>query len=69
MVKIKVDLEKIILILFFAIFIFIGPGVLFDHKIQHDFPYAYGASDAFQHQIRAEAIKDAGHFRYENSKK
>ena len=65
MVKIKVDLEKIILILFFAIFIFIGPGVLFDHKIQHDFPYAYGASDAFQHQIRAEAIKDAGHFRYE----
>ena len=67
MVKIKVDLEKIILILFFAIFIFIGPGVLFDHKIQHDFPYAYGASDAFQHQIRAEAIKDAGHFRYETS--
>jgi hypothetical protein len=64
-VKINFDLEKIILILFFAIFIFIGPGVLFDHKIQHDFPYAYGASDAFQHQIRAEAIKDAGHFRYD----
>ncbi|MBI2658933.1 hypothetical protein HYX05_02405 [Candidatus Woesearchaeota archaeon] len=44
---------------------FIGPGILFDHKIKHQFPYAYLASDAFQHQVRAEAIKDAGNFRYE----
>ncbi len=45
--------------------LFLGPGVLFDHRIKHDFPFAYGASDAFQHQVRAEAIKDAGNFRYE----
>ena len=65
MVKIKLDLEKIFLILFFAIILFLGPGVLLDHKIKHDFPFAYGASDAFQHQTRVEAIKDMGNFKYE----
>ena len=63
----KINLEKIMLIIFFAILLYIGPGVLFDHKIKHDFPFAYGASDAFQHQIRAESIKDMGNFRYEAS--
>ena len=61
----KVNLEKIILLIFFAVILFSGPGILFDHKIKHDFPFAYGASDAFQHQVRAEAIKDVGNFRYE----
>ena len=65
MVKIKVDLEKVFLILFFVILLFIGPGILFGHKIMHDFPFGYGASDAFQHQVRAEAIKGAGNFKYE----
>ncbi|MBI2207984.1 hypothetical protein HYU50_00655 [Candidatus Woesearchaeota archaeon] len=63
----KIDLEKIILAAFFALILFLGPGALFDHKIKHDFPFAYFASDSFQHQIRAEAIKDAGNFRYEAS--
>lgn len=61
----RIDLEKIILLAFFALLLFLGPGILFGHKIQHDFPFAYSASDAFQHQVRAEAIKDAGNFRYE----
>jgi len=64
-VEIKIDLEKIILIVFFTIFLFTGPGILFDHKVKHDFPFAYSASDSFQHQVRAEAIKDMGNFRYE----
>ena len=64
-VKIKLDLEKTLLIGFFTVFLFLGPGVLFGHIIKHDFPYGYFASDTFQHQIRAEAIKDAGNFRYE----
>ena len=51
--------------LFFSVILFLGPGNLFDHKIKHDFPFGYGASDAFQHQVRAEAIKDMGNFRYE----
>src|SRR3989338_5271921 len=45
--------------------LYLGPGVMFDHKIAHDFPFAYSASDSFQHQVRAEAIKDQGNFRYE----
>lgn len=60
MVKIKLELEKIILLVFFAVMLFLGPGVLFDYKISHDFPFAYFASDAFQHYTRAEAIKDIG---------
>ncbi|MEK6946853.1 MAG: hypothetical protein AABX32_04565 [Nanoarchaeota archaeon] len=65
MVQIKLDFEKIVLAVFFGILLFIGPGNLFGHKIMHDFPYGYYASDPFQHQIRAEAIKDAGNFKYE----
>ena len=68
MVTIKLDssaLEKVLLAIFLAILFFIGPGLLFGNKIKHDFPYAYSASDAFQHQVRAEAIKDAGNFRHE----
>ena len=61
----KIDLEKIILVVFFTSILFLGPGTLFDHKIKHDFPFAYFASDAFQHQIRAEGIKEMGNFRYE----
>ena len=65
MVKIKLDMEKILLVAFFAVFLFLGPGVLFGHIIRHEVPYGYFASDPFQHQVRAEAIKDAGNFRYE----
>lgn len=58
-------MEKIILAIFIGVLFFIGPGILFDHRIKHDFPYGYFASDSFQHQIRAEAIKDAGNFKEE----
>ena len=66
-VKIKLDLKDIILITFFAVLLFIGPATVFDYRVSHEFPYGYFASDAFQHQIRAESIKDAGNFRYEAS--
>ena len=58
-------LEKIFLILIFSILLYTGYSNLVDHSLKHNFPYGYLASDAFQHQIRAEAIKDAGNFRYE----
>lgn len=57
-------MEKIILAIFIGVLFFIA-GILFDHRIKHDFPYGYFASDSFQHQIRAEAIKDAGNFKEE----
>lgn len=61
----KLNIEAIVLAIFLALFLFLGPGNLFDHKIRHEFPYAYFASDTFQHQTRAEWIKDAGNFKYE----
>lgn len=64
-VQIKFNLEKILLTLFFILLLYLGPGIMFNYQIKHEFPYAYFASDAFQHQIRAEAIKDNGNFRYE----
>lgn len=36
-------------------------GSLFDHRLQHDMPYAYLASDAFLHYAEAEGTKDLGH--------
>ena len=66
-IQIKLDLEKIFLLAFFALFLLLGSGFLFDNKLKHDFPYAYLASDAFQHQVRAESIKDAGNYRNEAS--
>lgn len=61
----KLNIEAIVLAIFFALFLFLGPGNLFGHEIRHDFPYAYFASDTFQHQTRAEWVKDAGNFKYE----
>lgn len=63
--KLSALLENAYLISIFSILLLIGNANLWDHKLAHDFPYGYLASDAFQHQVRAEAIKDAGNFRYE----
>ena len=62
---VKLELENILLVVFFGFILFFGPGVILNHQIKHEFPYGYGSSDSFQHQIRAEAIKDSGNFRYE----
>ena len=40
-------------------------GNLLDHKIQHDYPTNYIQNDAFQHQQRAESIKEMGNYRNE----
>ena len=61
----KVNLEEAFLFAFFLVFLFAGPGTVFGHEISHDYPYGYFASDAFQHQVRAESIKEMGNFRYE----
>lgn len=63
----RATVEKIFLAVFFVVFLLAGSGFLFDNRLKHDFPYAYLASDAFQHQVRAESIKDAGNYRNEAS--
>ena len=67
MVQIKIDLESIYLIFAFSLLLFIGYSNLVDHKLNHEFPYGYLASDAFQHQVRAQSIKDMGNYRNEAS--
>ena len=59
------NLEKPYLLIVFAFLLFLGISNLFEHKLQHDFPYGYLASDTFQQQTRAEGIKDAGNYKYE----
>lgn len=57
--------ETAIIIAFFAAILFLGPASASEHKIRHDYPVGYAASDSFQHQSRAEAIKNMGNYRNE----
>lgn len=61
----KINLEAIFLLIVFSVMLWAGCAVLLDHKISHDFPFAYLASDTFQHQIRTESIKLMGNYKYE----
>ena len=59
------NLEKPYLLIVFSVLLLLGVSNLWDHKLQHEFPYSYLASDTFQQQTRAEGIKDAGNYRFE----
>ena len=59
------NLEKPYLAIVFATLLFLGISNLWDHRLQHEFPYGYLASDTFQQQTRVEGIKDAGNYRLE----
>ncbi len=61
--RLRTDL--LFLWIFLATLLYIGPGTTFDHRIAHEFPYGLLASDAFQHQIRAEFIKDQDSYKTE----
>ncbi len=58
-------LEKLLLFIFFVLFLWSSIGTLWDYKIVHGFPFALMASDAFQHQTRTEAIKAQGNYFFE----
>lgn len=58
-------IEVLFLTLYISIMLWIGLGDTWGHKIQHDFPNSYLASDPFQHQTRAQWIKDVGNYRFE----
>jgi len=63
--KLKFDFEKIYLIVIFFFLLWAGIANLWDYQISHDFPFSYMASDTFQHQVRADSIKQMGNYRYE----
>ncbi|MBI4140281.1 hypothetical protein HY485_00430 [Candidatus Woesearchaeota archaeon] len=58
-------IETITLLIFIGAMLWIGIADSWGHRIAHDFPYSYLASDTFQHQTRAQWIKDTGNYRYE----
>ncbi len=58
-------IEHIILALTVIALLWVGIGDIWGHRIHHDFPYSYLATDPFQHQTRAQWIKDAGNYKYE----
>ncbi len=51
-------LEYLFLALFLGLFLWLGASNLFDHKLSHEYPYGYFASDAFLHQTTAQSIKN-----------
>jgi len=61
----KLSIEVAIVSAFFIVALYLGPAAMLNHTVNHPFPYAYLASDAFQHQVRADAIKETGNFKYE----
>ncbi len=63
--NLKPSIEKVFLFIVFFLLLWLGLANLWDHRIKHDFPYGYMASDTFQHQTRAESIKDAGNYKNE----
>jgi len=56
--------EGLVLVVFFTLFLFLALGSQWDQRLKHDFPYGYGASDAFFHQSVAEYMNDVGRVKY-----
>ncbi|MFH1182172.1 MAG: hypothetical protein V1702_04395 [Candidatus Woesearchaeota archaeon] len=61
----KLDRDTIIIPAIIFLLLWFGIGALWGHEIEHGFPYGLGASDAFQHQARAESIKEMGGYAHE----
>lgn len=58
-------LELLIIILASSALLWLGIGDIWGHRIHHPYPYTYLATDTFQHQTRAQWIKDQGNYQYE----
>ena len=56
--------EIILLVLFFLIFVLIGPSNILNHKIQHEHPYNILASDAAGEISYVEGLVQQGNYRY-----
>jgi len=59
--------EVILLLALITAILYLGPGSASNHRITHDFPTGYGASDSYQHEARTEAIEEMGQYRNEAS--
>ncbi|MBI4148598.1 hypothetical protein HY490_04875 [Candidatus Woesearchaeota archaeon] len=57
--------EGVFLVAACSALLWVSLGDMWGHRIHHEFPYSYLATDPFQHQTRAQWIKDAGNYRFE----
>jgi hypothetical protein len=64
--KLKFDFEKIYLIIFFFLLLWASIANLWGNEISPNFTFNYMASDAFQHQVRADSIKQMSNYKYES---
>lgn len=64
-IKLNKILECIFLLLISALLLYTGLALVWDYKIEHPYPWGYYATDAFQHQTRAQWIKDSENYRFE----
>lgn len=58
-------LEYGTLLIVLGLLFWLGPGTIWDHKIDYGYPYAFNAEDTFHHQARTEGILRVGHYKYE----
>lgn len=63
--RLETVLEVAVILAFFTAILFLGPATASEHKIRHEYPVGYAASDSYQHQSRAEAIKKMGQYKTE----
>ncbi|MBI2139372.1 hypothetical protein HYU14_00490 [Candidatus Woesearchaeota archaeon] len=54
------DFEAGLIVIFSIVFLFIALGQPWQHKIEHEFPTSYLASDAFFHQAMTQYAKETG---------
>src|SRR3989338_1153682 len=63
--RLETAIEVMVILAFFTAILFLGPASASEHRLKHDYPVGYAASDSYQHQSRAEAIKEMGQYRNE----
>jgi len=64
MSRFRLNFEYVFLLLFIAAFLFLALGNRFDHRLTHEYPYGYFASDAFFHNSVADYMKQQGIIKY-----
>lgn len=64
MINIKLDLEKIALLIFFAVMLFFGVAQINDYTINIDYPHGFRATDTFQNPGYSSYLKEEGAYKY-----
>jgi hypothetical protein len=57
-------IEIVFLLVLFGGLLYIGPGSLFQHSLNHEKPDQYGATDGFLYAMLSEYVAETGNFKY-----